>query len=149
MRFAFRFESAKGNAIGILLVTSMASTTAFSLGLLNSRPPVLTRSSVVSHTRTARNERSAASRILMGLDSSSYDNRKRQPSKHDLIQDFLTQRSVQVHKHDSIWLVSLYLRLISFHSTVSLLLQTLMHNMKVVGDVENLEYLENFLDHQG
>ena len=24
-----------------------------------------------------------------------------------------------------------------------------MHNMKLVGDMENLEYLENFMDHQG
>ena len=28
-------------------------------------------------------------------------------------------------------------------------MQTLMQNMKVVGDIDNLEYLENFLEHQG
>eukprot|EP00291_Cryptomonas_curvata_P026068 CAMPEP_0172165880 /NCGR_PEP_ID=MMETSP1050-20130122/8661_1 /TAXON_ID=233186 /ORGANISM="Cryptomonas curvata, Strain CCAP979/52" /LENGTH=379 /DNA_ID=CAMNT_0012836407 /DNA_START=429 /DNA_END=1567 /DNA_ORIENTATION=+ len=56
----------------------------------------------------------------MGLDN-SFGNSNRVPGKGDIIQDFLTQRSVQ----------------------------SLMHTMKLVGDMENLEYLESFMNHQG
>jgi hypothetical protein len=78
----------------------------------------------------------------MSLDS--YDRDHPKDKKGDLIQDFLTQRSVQVRLRANI--LSLFKYLIGFGPFCY---QTLMHNMKLVGDTESLEFLENFMDHQG
>ena len=63
-------------------------------------------------------------------------------ANHNLIQDFLTQRSVQVGRH--LEKNSYYVDICSFFTP-----QTLMHNLKQVGDMATMDYLESFLGHQG
>ena len=85
------------NAVRVMLLASVASTAAFSIGLPYYRPSVLVRNALGSCLRNARHEKTIPKIWAMGLDGGSYGSREQpKPNKGDLIQDFLTQRSVQV-----------------------------------------------------
>ena len=78
------------------LVTSFASAAAFSISLPCYRPRALIQRTLGSCVQYKSERFETKRAISMSLREGPYDETRNKPSKRDLIQDFLTQRSIQV-----------------------------------------------------